>query len=213
MEEFREKKGGGVWKWLGFGCLGLLVLFGVGTCWVIQNARSIGAEVMEHTADAALDDMNLPETEELDARETIEELTEAFKVGEIDGEVLMDFFSGLGENPVLTIGIGVQAISTDALEKSGLPTEEKLEASRVCQRFLRGLDEGSITFSEAESVFDSLDDQGPRVVFKKRLSDRDLRQLIEGMRAEVEAEGIPDEPFHLNFADELRQEVDEVLGR
>ena len=213
MDERQEKKGGGVWKWLGIGCIGLLLMFGIGTCWVLQNARSIGAEVMERAAAAALDDMNLPEPEEDEARATIEELTGAFRAGEIDGDVLLDFLSGLGENPVLTIGVGVQAIGTEALEKSELPTEEKLEAARVCQRFLRGLDEGSITFSEAERVFEVLDDNSPRIVFSDRLSDSDLRRLIDAMREEVEAEGIPDEAFRLNFADELREEVDEVLGR
>ena len=197
-------------KWLGIGCLGVLLFICIGSLVVVQNVRKLGAFAIEKVVEASINDLDLPEEDAAEVRSSIGELTEAYKSGEIDSKELKDFASSIAEDPMLTIGLAVHAIRHEGLRESDLPAPEKAASARTCERFLRGLDEGKISQEDGEDVFDGFEAEMKDII-EQRLRTDELRELIDGLDRIVEERGIPDEPYSVDFGDHVQQQVDQIL--
>jgi hypothetical protein len=189
---------------LGAICL-LVVISGI---YVATHWKAWAATVAYQASQGLVKESGLPD----DQRETIlaevRQLGDDFKSGKINNEDMAHIVKTISESPLLPLA-GVQAVRTKYIEKSDMTPKEKSAAILDMQRFARGVYEKKIHPDEVKDIVKPVSDIGPngRWKLKENPTRMELEQFIANAKARADMEKIPNEPFDLNIAEELKKAI------
>ena len=143
----------------------------------------------------------------------VEALGSDFKQGKITGDQLTKVMQAIATSPIFPSGM-VIAAERKYVNPSGLSNEEKDAGRRSLQRLARGVVENKVTLDEVEAAAGPIttkDAQG-NVKLRDVVSDAELREFLANAKAKADEKNIPDEPYVINFADELDKVINEAIN-
>lgn len=196
---------------LAFLVLGLvcLAICGVGGYLGVKNAPDWAHRAVV----AAVNDSDLSAEDKQKITAEMDRLLAEYKAGNVSQEQVRSALEELGKSP-LPVLIMAYAAMENFVTPSGLSDTEKAEAKLAFQRIARGTFQKKIDPDDLETALNYVskkDFNGNRQL-KSRVSDEELRSLVkECTRVADEAE-IPNEPFEVEFAAEVKRIVDRALG-
>lgn len=211
-----RKKPGSVWKYVGIGCLGIIVvsviLAVIAGAVAYKNWRSWSADFATSTSRKVISSSDLPADQKTRMIARIESVAKDFKDGKLTVEQMGRIAERVSKSPMLNMGM-VYFFEQGYLRPSGLTEEEKTQGRRTLERLARGVYEKSITKDEMETLTEPLMEArgGGGKRLRKHISDAELRDFLTKTAAQVAVSSIPDEPFHVDMADELDKVIDEVV--
>ena len=175
----------------------------VGTHWKGWVATAANAATQQ-----IVNDSGLPQDQRDSIIADIRQLGDDFKSGKISTEELGRITKALADGPLLPLA-GVQAARQKYIEPSDMTAKEKDEAILTLQRFARGVHEKKIKKEEINDVVKPVAELMPNA--RWRLKDHPTRmeidQFIANAKARADDAMIPNEPFDLNIADELKKAI------
>jgi hypothetical protein len=194
----------------------LLVILLIGGWYVYSHWKGWAATVVQKGTEAVVAESGLPDTQKSQILADVQSLSNDFKDGKISLDQLSQVMKEIADSPLLPLA-GVQAARTKYIETSDMKPEEKAAAILSLQRFARGIYEKKITpaqsaIDDAVKPITTLKPDG-RWELKERPTRQELDQFIANVKAKADAAKIPEEPFDLNIAAELRKAIDKALGR
>ncbi len=199
------------------GCLitfviSLILCAGAGI-YVYRNSRSLFGDLARKALVTAVESAQLQAEEETEVIAQIDRVVNAYKQGEISNEQVGRIFQRLMESHVMGL-ILIRAAENIYLEPSGLSEDEKRQAKVELQRVVRGMIEKSISSDQADSLLQYFTEEGPNGSrqLKKKLTDDELREMIAECKRLADEAEIPDEPYEVDVAAEVRQVVDQALN-
>lgn len=210
-----RKKQGSVWKYLGIGCLAIIVISLIvaiiGGIVIYKNARTWGADLVNNASKEVINKSQLPADQKQRMIARIESLSQDFKDGKLTVEQLALIAERIAQSPMLNMGM-VYFFEQQIVAPSGLTSDEKVDARRTLERVARGVFEKSITQVEMDALTSPLMETGVngKKQLKKKVTDAELREFLVKAKAQVEVAQIPDEPFRVNMAEELDKVIEEV---
>ncbi len=208
------KKSSGVLK----GCLIVAGVFAlillIGGIYIAMNLRGWVASGAETVLVELVNQSPLPEEQKLVIRKRVGELSADFKSGKITLEELGNVIESLSNSPVVAAA-GVMFVDSTYIVPSTLDEAEKKDARLAAQRFARGVFEKKISqtaIDQAVAMISEPDPQHPgHTKPKSKLTDAELQALVVKLKKEADSAEIPNEPFEINFADEINKAIDAGL--
>jgi hypothetical protein len=190
---------------------GVLVLIVVCTgIYVAMHWKGWAATAANNAAQELVNDSGLPpEQKEVILRE-IRQFGDDFKSGTVSMTELAQVARAVQDGPIIPLA-GVQATRHKYIDPSDMTSKEKAEAILTLQRFARGLYEKSIRNDEVKDVVKpiaSLTDNG-RWKLKDNPTRMEIDQFVANAKVRADEAKIPNEPFDLNIADEIRKVLHE----
>ena len=176
------------------------------------KGKPLAAEVFRQMAVVPLDAGELPQEQKDRIRANVDRVVNGVKTGQIGYVQLGEMMSNLSEGPYFNLAIIELARGQVA---TLLKPEEKRwkEATRVIDRFERGVYEGRIPASRIDTVLSHVSaasSEGNREA-KSSLTEVEAEDFLEAALKEANRAKIPDEPFHVDLAGELQRCIDKVL--
>jgi len=162
---------------------------------------------------AAVNDSDLDQESKRSITADMDRLLKEYNAGKVSSEQLGQALDELGESPVLVL-VMVYATMKSYVEPSGLSDEEKSDAKLAFQRVARGTFEKSIDPDDLEEAFNFIskkDFNGNRQI-KSRVTDEELRSLVKECRRVADEAEVPDEPYQVDVAGEVKRIVDRAVG-
>jgi len=103
----------------------------------------------------------------------------------------------------------VQAVRTKYIEPSNMTTEEKAEAILTVQRYARGVYERKISTDELERDAEPIAHRKTEHNWelKENPTRMEIDLFLANAKTKADALNIPNEPFDLNIAEELRKAI------
>lgn len=192
----------------------LLVLAIAAGVYVYLNWKSWAAAGMKMGAEAAITDTSLPQDQKTRMITRIGTVADDWQNGKVTNEQFGKAIEAVMEGPILPLAI-VAGVERQHINPSALSTEEKADASRALQRVARGVIEKSISRDAVQSLSDMISDRGPGNSRRARqnLNIEELKKFIAAAKAKADEAKVPDEPFTINYADELDKAIDTALGK
>jgi hypothetical protein len=185
-----------------FVCLVLAGIY-VGTHWKgwVANAANTATQQV-------LKDSGLPQDQRDTITAEIRQLGDDFKSGKVTTEELGRITKAIADSPLLPLA-GVQAARQKYVEPSDMTPKEKDAAILTLQRFARGVHEKKISKEVIDDVVKPVADLMPngRWKLKDKPTRMELDQFLENAKARADAAMIPNEPFDLNIAEELKKAI------
>ncbi len=172
--------------------------------WTMQGTRALLAE------STMAEDQKQAITAEIDA------LATDFKEGRVGFEEIGRVFETLSKSPLLPLA-GVQAAKEKYIDRSDMTSEQKAAAERSLQRFARGIYDKKITPAE-DQITDAIKPivrlkPGNQWEFKENPTRQEIDQFIANCKAKADEAQIPDEPFQVDFAAELKKVIAEARAK
>jgi hypothetical protein len=193
----------------------LLIIFGV----LFAIVLAVGIYVATHwkgwTADIAnaaaqeiVRESGLPEDQKQSILSDIRKLGDDFKTGKVSMEQLGRVAKAITESPLIPLA-GVQAVRTKYIEPSNMSAEEKAEANLTVQRYARGVHERKISTDDLErDAAPIARRKGPNNwELKENPTRAEIDQFLTNAKTKADAVNIPNEPFDLNIAEELKKAI------
>lgn len=174
--------------------------------WAAAGVQSISAEVVKESG--------LPQDQKDRLLVEVTRVTDDFKAGKISLAQVKRMGEEIVESPLLPLA-GVEAARQNYLEPSDMTADEKAAADRSLQRFARGVYEKKIpkdAIKDAAKPVIELKDNG-HWELKDKPTRMELDQFIANVKARADEAGVPDEPFDLNIAEELKKAIDKALAQ
>jgi hypothetical protein len=193
----------------------LLIIFGVLFVCVIGIGIYVATHWKAWTADVAnmavqqiVNESGLPEDQKQSILTDIKHLGDDFKSGKITTEQMARVAKSIGDSPLLPLA-GVQAVKTKYIEPSDMNADEKAAAILTVQRYARGVYEGKIPKDDIDDISKPISDlqSNGRWKIKEHPTRMELDQFLANAKAKADAANIPNEPFDLNIAEELRKAI------
>jgi hypothetical protein len=193
----------------------LLIIFGVFfLCLVITGIyiamhwKGWAADVANAAAQQIVRESGLPDEQREDILTEIRQLGDDFKTGKISTEELGRVAKAIAESPLIPLA-GIQAAREKYIEPSNMTQAQKAAGILSLQRFARGVHERKISKEIVDDVIKPITELQPngRWRLKEHPTQLEIEQLIENAKARADEAMIPDEPFDLNIADELRKAI------
>lgn len=200
------------------GCLVVLVILIVaiaaGVWYVRSNWRGWGAQVMQAASEGVVAQSGLPDDQKNQILAQVRSLGDDFKAGKITTDQMQHVMQEIVQSPLLPLA-AVQAAKQKYVEPSDMTPDEKAAAIRSLQRYARGVYEQKIPRENIDDVIKPISTLKPdgRWELKSKPSRLELDQFVANAKAKADEAKIPDEPFDLNIADELKKAIDKALGR
>ena len=201
------------------GCLVILgivlVLAIAGGVYVAMNLKTWTANLTVQGIEAALDESDLTEDQKSDIMVHVRDLADDFKAGDVTWQEMANIGEEIASSPVLPVA-AVYGARRAYFNESGLSDEEKANADLQMQRLARGVFEKKISMTELEDACDQIvvrtssDEwhlKEPDVV-----DDEDLREMVGKITALVQEKEIPNEPFEVDIAAEIKAAIDRGRG-
>ena len=202
----------------GIGCgillLTTLIIVGGFTFWLAKNYRSIAAGAAVPALQSAVSSLNIPDEQKQQIDDRIAELGESFKTGALTVEDLARIMEAAAKGPIAAAASTLWFTEL-YINKSTLTADEKATAIMTTRRFGRGVLNKSIpsqTQNQVMNMIAETNNQG-ETIFKSRLSDAELKDMVKAMGDAADAAGIEKEIPEINFADEFDHAVDQALGK
>jgi hypothetical protein len=193
----------------------LLIIFGVLFLCVVIIGVYVGLHWKQWTADFAnvaaqemVKESGLPDDQKEEILSEIRHLGDDFKTGKISTEELAQIMKNVAESPLIALA-GVQAAQQKYIEPSDMTAKEKADGILTLQRFARGVYEHKISKETLDDVVKPIAELRPNGNW--RLKDHPTRmeidQFLDNAKARADEAMIPNEPYDLNIADELRKAI------
>lgn len=202
------------------GCLivvAILVVIGIAVgIFAAMNWRDWAADLMSVAAKEVINESDLPGSEKPEIIAVFDEVAEGFRNKQVTFEELGDIFEGFEDAPVFWIGLTMQ-FEGSYVQPSGLSDEEKADAALTLNRVCQGLDNGQLTAQDAKDMLDPVtaddaDGEG-ELLMPDETTDEQVREVIAGALAKVDAAGIPASSVEIDLSEEFREYIEERLGR
>lgn len=194
------------------GCLvALVIVIAIalaGGIYVWMSWKGWAASITRATVREVLKESNLAEDQKQAITAEIETLTKDFEEGRVSLDDLQRVGEEIAQSPLLPLA-AVQAAKEKYIDGSEMSAEEKAASERTLQRFARGVHERKITPAE-EKITDAIKPivrlkPGNNWELKDNPTRLELDQFLANCKAEADAAQIPDEPFVIDFAAEIRK--------
>lgn len=190
----------------------VLALIGGGV-YVYMNWKGWAAAGVQAVAREVVNNSDLPDDQKTAILAEITTLTDDFKAGKITLEELQRVGEAVAESPLIPLA-AVAAARQKYVEPSDMTDEEKASAIRSLQRFARGVHEKKIPVEAIEDVVKPITTLRPdgQWELKETPTRLELDQFVENAKSQADAAEIPDEPFDLNIAEELKKAIASARG-
>ena len=192
----------------------MLVIGGLSVFWIANNVRRVAVTAAVPTLQKAVSNLNIPEDQQQQIDNRIQQLGEDFEQGDLSLEDLGNIAKTAAQGP-LAPATATLWFTEQYINKSNLSADEKSAAIMTTRRFGRGILSESIPSETQEKVrvrIAETNRQG-ETTFKSRLSDAELKSMLKEMADAADAAGIEKNVPEINFADEFDRAVDEALGK
>jgi len=193
----------------------LLIILGVIVLCMVIAGIYVGTHWKGWVADVAnaatqelVKESGLPQDQRDSIIADIKQLGDDFKSGKITTEELGRITKAVAEGPLLPLA-GVQAARQKYIEPSDMTPEKKAEAILTLQRFARGVHEKKIDKEVIDDVVKPVAELMPngRWKLKDKPTPMEVDQFLDNAKAKADEAMIPNEPFDLNIADELKKAI------
>jgi hypothetical protein len=168
--------------------------------WVATAANSAAQQLVN--------DSGLPQDQRDSILTEIRQLGDDFKSGNVTTEEIGRITKAIADGPLLPLA-GVQAARQKYVEPSDMTPKEKEEAILTLQRFARGVHEKKIPKEIIDDVVKPVAELMPngRWKLKDKPTRMEIDQFLENAKARADGAMVPNEPFDLNIADELKKAI------
>jgi hypothetical protein len=188
----------------------LFVLIAIGVVYAAMTWRGYVASWTMQGTKALLAESNMAPEQKQAITAEIEALANDFKEKRVSLEEMGRVIEALTESPLLPL-TGVQVAKEKYVDPSTMTPEEKAAAERSLQRFARGIYEKKITPPD-QQITDALKpiavlDAGGGWKLKENPTRKEIDQFIANCKEKADEAKIPDEPFEIDFAAELKQVI------
>jgi hypothetical protein len=193
----------------------LLIIFGVlflcvviGGIYVAMHMKEWAADFANLAAQEIIKESGLPDDQRTAILAEIKQLGDDYKSGKISTEELGRVAKTITESPLIPLA-GVQVARHKYIEPSEMTEQEKAEATLAVQRFARGVYEKKIPREDVDEITKPIADLRPngRWTLKENPTRMELDQFIANAKARADAAMIPNEPFDLDIAEELKKAI------
>jgi len=193
----------------------LLIIFGVillllvcSGIYVAFHWRGWAADFANLATQEIIKESGLPDDQRDAILAEVKQFGDDFKAGKINTEELGRVAKAIADSPLIPIA-GVQAARYKYIEPSDMSPEEKAAGILSLQRFARGIHEMKISKEIVDDVIKPVAEMKPngRWSIKENPTRMELDQFIANAKARADEAMIPNEPFDLNIADELRKAI------
>ena len=208
--EKQEEESSSFLKILGIGCLGFIILGAFGAWYVVNNVKSITAEVAQSIAGEIINKTQLSEEDKKELLIILDEITENVKNGDITNDEFRAMLESFSESRLLP-AMGLGLFETAYLKDADLPQEEKDVLLKNLSRYRWGLINDKIEYFNQ-----NLDDimtiisvkQGDKSEFKQELTNEELLEAVNIMKEAADISQIEDKQFNIEIAKEIRKVLD-----
>lgn len=200
------------------GCLAVLgvvvVLAVVGGVILWMNWKPWTASAMNATMKAVVQESKLPADQQSRINTQIDQLTSAFKAGDITFEDLGNVIKAMEGHPILPVGL-LEYVEMNSMKASGLTDEERAAGALATQRVQRALIEEKIVMADIEPILEPISqrDSGGDLQPLQNPTAPQVRLYIEAARAKADELGIPNEPYDVDVAEQIERLINDTLGR
>ncbi|MEK6238169.1 MAG: hypothetical protein N2C14_25935 [Planctomycetales bacterium] len=195
--------------YLGLGCGGFILLTMCLCGGGVYYAWSQAPTLVRNFIVQEIEKSEMSAEDKAKAIAQVDRAVDAYKAGKIGAKELERLQEGM--EPFKSL-IMVNAAEQKYIDASGLSDEEKLEGHRVLQRVARGIHDRT-DIEKFEQVLNGIIVQvGENRKIPETISDAELREFLQECKDVADEVGVPDEPFEVNFPDEIERLMDEVLG-
>jgi len=198
-------------KYIGIGCLGVVIVLAVLVAYIAWNWRAWSANQIRERVMLIVETSGLPQPQREAILADVDALAEQFKAGEVSTDELRMIAEQL--QGILPAAL-VYTFEVKYLPQSGLDEQEMQEAALTAQRYARGLVEGRISDESMQKIVPMMTKETPQEgdILKTEMSDEQVRDILAIMTEQVEAAGIPAEPYVVDFATRIDAAITSVLG-
>jgi len=189
--------------------LGIVVLcVAIGGIYIAMNWKTMTANMANVAAEQMVKESGLPDDQKEEILVEIRQLGEDFKSGRISMQQLAEVGKAVSDGPLIPLA-GVQLARHKYIEPSTMTPKEKASAVLSVQRLARGVYEKRISHAELEEVVKPVADlkQNGNWKMKEHPTEQEISQFVANAKARADAAMIPNEPFDLNIADELKKAI------
>lgn len=197
---------------MGFVFIAILLLFGLGF-WAWIESPHWFASLVNNRTEFGFRHSLLPEQEQTELIEIVQDLTSEFREGHLVWSDLPAVVDTLSKSQFAPIAFAV-FIEASIISPSGLTNEEKVNAHRQLLRLQWSEIEKVIDKSETEDIWATIAEQGSdstSIRFKKNLTDPQLRLFFEKAQKVLDANEIPLDPFPFDPSEALKQALQPYL--
>jgi hypothetical protein len=193
----------------------LLIIFGVlflcvviGGIYIAMHMKEWAADFAKLAAQELIKESGLPEDQRTAILGEIQQLADDYKSGKISTEELTRVAKTIGESPLIPLA-GVQVARHKYIEPSNMTEQEKTDAILAVQRLARGVYEKKISKEEIDEITKPIADlrRDRNWTLKENPTRMEIDQFIANAKAAADAAMIPNEPFDLNIAEELKKAI------
>ena len=193
----------------------LLIIFGVLFLCVVISGVYVALHWKQWAANAAnaaaqgiVQESGLPDDQKEEILAEIRNLGDDFKTGKISTEELGQIMKNVAESPLIALA-GVQAARQKYIEPSDMTEKEKAAGVFLLQRLARGGYEQKNSQERLDDVVKPIADlrANGNWRLKEHPTRMEIDQFLDNAKARADEAMIPNEPFDLNIADELRKAI------
>lgn len=193
----------------------LLIIFGViflcmivGGIYVAMHWKGWAADFANVAAQGMIKDSGLPADQRESILAEVKQLGDDFKNGKITTERLGQVAKTISESPLVPLA-GVQMARQQYIEPSDMTEQEKAAANLAIQRFARGVYEKKISKEELDDAVKPVADlrNNGSWKIKDHPTRMEVDEFVANVKARADAAMIPNEPFEVNIADELKKAI------
>ncbi len=200
------------------GCLAVLgviaALVVVGGIVVWMNWKGWSADLMNTGMKAAVEQSQLPAGQQTRINTQIDQLTEAFRAGDVTFEDLVKVGEAMENHPILPIGV-LEFIEYNSLKVDGLTDEEREAGARATQRLQRAAVDGQLVLEDLDPMLEPISQRNADGGLEplQNPTAPQVRLYIEGAQKKADELGIPDEPYDVDVAEQIERLINDTLGR
>ena len=197
--------------------LGLFLLGGVacsaGVWYIASNLDKWVVSIGREAIVAGINDSALPDDQKAEIVTQVDRVVIAYKQGKLKQSDLERVLGQLEESPAMQ-ALVLYGMEDEFLSGTSLSDKEVEQGRRAFQRALRPVYEGKISGDDFWNVLPDDEEEAIRLASTRPAetnADDDLRETIAKLKVIADNAGIPDEPFQLNIAAEVKKLVDKAL--
>ena len=144
----------------------------------------------------------------------VSRVTKEYEEGNISNDEMLRIAEKLTQSPIFPIA-AVYLVDSHYVQPSDMTEDEKAAARIDLQRFARGVIEEKIPLDRLKQVIAPIAEPGAgdQINLKKKVTRQELDAFLANVKTEADDASIPNEPFEIDFADELGKTIDEALGQ
>ena len=207
-----KKSGGGCLKAFGIGCVVVIIIAVILGIVVSKNYKSWAATVINTGVKEFVKQSPLPDDQKAKVLDQVSHVTREYEAGNISNEQMARIVEKVIQSPMFPIA-AVYLVDSHYVKISDMTEEEKSAAQIDLQRFARGVIEDKISLDRLDEVLAPISEPsgGDQISLKQKVTRQELDSFLANVKSEADAASIPNEPFEINFAEELGKTIDEGL--